>query len=137
MEPEEMVTVRAMLKMKPKLKCDLLIAAVEAVNHLFPSLRNMIPNFLMMFSFIEMPLYFSACQQHAHSPGVDPVGDPRPPEQFAQVLSDTFPEQVTGALALFAAAHHKFIQVGRSIVHRLHGDDSCCVVTGARDKRTT
>lgn len=71
------------------------------------------------------------------SPGIDPVGGSWPPEQFAQVLSDAFPQEVTGALALFTAAHHKLIQVRGSVIHRLHGDDRCCVVAGVKGERTT
>ena len=68
-------------------------------------------------------------------PRVDPVGGSGPPEQFAQVLSDTLPQDVAGALALFAAAHHKLVQVGRAAVHRLHGDDGCRAVAGGVRER--
>lgn len=61
-------------------------------------------------------------------PWVDPVGSSRPPEQFAQVLSDTLPEDVAGALALLTAAHYKLVKVGSTAVHWLHGDDGCRTV---------
>lgn len=69
------------------------------------------------------------------SPGVDPVGGSRPPEQFAQVLSDTFPQDVAGALTLFTAAHHKLVEVGSAVVHRLHGDDGCRTVAGGTERQ--
>lgn len=59
------------------------------------------------------------------SPGVDLVGGSWPPEQFAQVLFNTVPQDVTGALTLFAAAHHELVKVGSAMVHRLRGDDGC------------
>ncbi len=62
------------------------------------------------------------------SPGVDPVGGSRPPEQFAQILSDAFPQDVAGALTLLTAAHHKLVKVRGAAVHGLHGDDRCCTV---------
>lgn len=64
------------------------------------------------------------------SPGVDPVGGSGPPEQFAQVLSDTLPQDVAGALTLLTAAHHKLVEVGSAAVHRLHRDDGCSAVAG-------
>lgn len=67
------------------------------------------------------------------SPGVDPVGGSRPPEEFAQVLSDTFPEDVAGALTLLAAAHHKLVKVGGAAVHWLHGDDSRRAIAGGTE----
>lgn len=70
-------------------------------------------------------------------PGVDPVGGSRSPEQFAQVLPDTLPQDVAGALALFTAAHHKLVEVGSAAVHRLHGDDGCRTVAGATEARET
>ncbi len=70
------------------------------------------------------------------SPGVDPVRGSGPPEQFAQVLSDAFPQDVTGALTLLTAAHHKLVEVGSAAVHRLHGDDGCrAVAAGTKRHR--
>lgn len=63
-------------------------------------------------------------------PWVDLVGGSGPPEQFAQVLSDTLPQNLAGTLALLTAAHHKLVKVRSAAVHRLHGDDGCCAVTG-------
>lgn len=68
------------------------------------------------------------------SPGVDPVGGSRPPEQLAQVLSDTFPQDLAGALTLLAAANHKLVEVGSATVHWLHGDDGCCTVAGGTER---
>lgn len=69
------------------------------------------------------------------SPGIDPVGGPGPPEQFAQVLSDTFPQDMAGALTLFTAADYKLVKVGSAVVHRLHGDDGCRAVAGGKNGR--
>lgn len=69
------------------------------------------------------------------SPGVDPVGGSGPPEQFAQVLFDTLPQDVAGALTLLAAAHHKLVEVGGAAVHRLHGDDGCCAVAAGTERQ--
>lgn len=69
------------------------------------------------------------------SPGVDPVGGSRPPEQFSQVLSDAFPQDVAGALTLFTAAHHKLVQVGSAAIHWLHGDYGYCAVAGGRGRQ--
>lgn len=67
-------------------------------------------------------------------PGVDPVGGSGSPEQFAQVLSDTFPQDVAGALTLLTAAHYKLVEVGSAAVHRLHGDDGCRTVAGGTER---
>lgn len=69
------------------------------------------------------------------SPGVDSIRALGPPEKFAQVLCDTLPQDVAGALALLTAAHHELIQVRSAAVHALHGDDGCCSV--ADDTRNT
>lgn len=68
-------------------------------------------------------------------PGVDPVGGSGPPEQLPQILSDTFPQDVTGALALFTAAHHKLVKIGGAVVHRLHGDDRNRTVAGKAERQ--
>lgn len=64
-----------------------------------------------------------SCSQFLCSvPGVDLVSGSGPPEQFAQVLSDTFPQDLAGALTLLTAAHHKFVEVGSATVYWLHCD---------------
>lgn len=64
----------------------------------------------------------------AHSPRVDAVGGSGPPEELAQVLADALPQDLAGALALLAAAHHKLVQVKCATAHTLCGDDCCCAV---------
>lgn len=44
---------------------------------------------------------------------------------------------MTGALALFTAAHHKFVKVGGAVVHRLHGDDRSRTVAGKTERDKT
>lgn len=65
-------------------------------------------------------------------PGVNVIGGPGPPEQSTQVLADALPQDLTGTLALLAAANHKLIQVGRGAAHRLLGDDGRCTVPAGR-----
>lgn len=61
-------------------------------------------------------------------PRVDLISGSGPPEQFAQVLSDTLPQDLAGALTLLTAAHNKLIEVGSATVHWLHGNYGCCTV---------
>lgn len=63
-----------------------------------------------------------------HSPGVDAIGCPGPPEELAQVLADALPQDLAGALALLATAHHKLVQVERATAHTLRGDDGSSAV---------
>lgn len=68
------------------------------------------------------------CSVMFFSPGVDAVGGTGPPEELAQVLPDALPQDLAGALALLAAAHHKLVQIGCITAQRLPGDDGCCTV---------
>lgn len=43
---------------------------------------------------------------------------------------------MAGTLTLFAAAHHKLVQIGGAVVHRLHGDDGNRTVA-VEDSRET
>lgn len=63
-------------------------------------------------------------------PWINSVGCSGPPEQFAQVLLDTLPQDVTGPLSLLAAAHHKLVQIRSATIYWLHGNDGCCTVAG-------
>ena len=75
-------------------------------------------------------------QQLGVSPGVDAVGAAGPPEEAPQVLADALPEDLAGALALLAAAHHKLVQVGSGTAHWFLGDDGRRAVARGHESRS-
>lgn len=58
------------------------------------------------------------------TPGIDAVSGAGSPEELAQVLTNTLPQDLPSSLTLFTAADHKFVQVRSAAVHRLCGDYS-------------
>lgn len=68
------------------------------------------------------------------TPGIDAVRSAGSPEELAQILANTLPQDLTGSLTLFTAADHKFVQVRSATVHRLCGDYSSRTVPAAKRK---
>lgn len=68
------------------------------------------------------------------TPGIDTVRSAGSPEELAQILANTLPQDLTGSLTLFTAADHKFVEVRSAAVHRLCGDYSSCAVPATKRK---
>lgn len=64
----------------------------------------------------------------SNSPRVDTIIRTGSPEELAQVLANTLPEDLTGALALFNVTHQKFIHIQSPTADWLRGDDGYCIV---------
>ncbi len=68
------------------------------------------------------------------TPGINTVRSAGSPEELAQILANTLPQDLTGSLTLFTAADHKFVEVQSAAVHRLCGDYSSRAVPATKHK---